>query len=36
MSYISRSLEKIVLELTKEYPVVLVTGTRQVSLKCNS
>ena len=30
MSYISRSLEKIVLEVTKEYPVVLVTGPRQV------
>jgi len=36
MRYISRSLEKIVLEVTKEYPVVLVTGPRQVSLKCNS
>lgn len=30
MRYISRSLEKIVLEVTKEYPVVLVTGPRQV------
>ena len=30
MSYISRSLEKIVLEVSKEYPVVLVTGPRQV------
>ena len=30
MSYISRHLEKIILEVTKEYPVVLVTGPRQV------
>ena len=30
MSYISRSLEKIVLEVSKEYPAVLVTGPRQV------
>jgi len=30
MRYISRSLEKIVLEVSKEYPVVLVTGPRQV------
>ena len=30
MGYISRSLEKIVLEFSKEYPVVLVTGPRQV------
>jgi len=30
MPYISRSLEKIVLEVTKEYPVVVVTGPRQV------
>lgn len=30
MNYISRNLEKIVLEVTKEYPVVLVTGSRQV------
>ena len=30
MAYISRSLEKIVLEVSKEYPVVLVTGPRQV------
>ena len=30
MRYISRSLEKIVLEVTKESPVVLVTGPRQV------
>lgn len=30
MNYISRSLEKVVLQVTKEYPVVLVTGPRQV------
>ena len=30
MNYISRSLEKVVSEVTKEYPVVLVTGSRQV------
>lgn len=30
MNYIARGLEKIVLEVTKEYPVVLVTGPRQV------
>ena len=36
MRYISKSLEKVVLEVTKEYPVVLVTGSRQFSLKCNS
>ncbi len=30
MSYINRSLEKIILQVTKEYPVVLVTGPRQV------
>ena len=30
MKYIARSLEKVVLEVTKEYPVVLVTGPRQV------
>ena len=30
MSYISRHLEKVILEVTKEYPVVLVTGPRQV------
>ena len=29
MSYISRHLEKVILEVTKEYPVVLVTGPRQ-------
>ena len=26
----ARNLEKVVLEVTKEYPVVLVTGPRQV------
>ena len=30
MSYIRRSLEKIVLQVTKEYPVVLLSGPRQV------
>ena len=30
MSYISRNLENVVMEVTKEYPVVLVTGPRQV------
>lgn len=30
MIYIARNLEKVVLEVTKEYPVVLVTGPRQV------
>ncbi len=30
MNYIARSLEKIVNQVTKEYPVVLVTGPRQV------
>ena len=30
MRYIARNLEKVVLEATKEYPVVLVTGPRQV------
>ena len=30
MRYIARNLEKGVLEVTKEYPVVLVTGPRQV------
>lgn len=30
MSYISRHLEKVILEVTKEYPAVLVTGPRQV------
>ncbi|WP_425756714.1 ATP-binding protein [Ihubacter sp. rT4E-8] len=30
MRYIKRNLEAVVLEVTKEYPVVLVTGPRQV------
>ena len=30
MNYIKRSLEAVVSEVTKEYPVVLVTGPRQV------
>ena len=30
MNYIVRSLERVVLGVTKEYPVVLVTGPRQV------
>ena len=30
MNYISRNLEKVVTEVTKEYPVVLVNGPRQV------
>ena len=30
MAYIKRSLEKIVIQVTTEYPVVLVTGPRQV------
>ena len=30
MNYIPRSLEKVVAQVTKEYPVVLVTGPRQV------
>lgn len=30
MNYIPRNLEAIVLQVTKEYPVVLVTGPRQV------
>ena len=30
MRYIARNLEKVVLEVTKEYPVVLGTGPRQV------
>lgn len=30
MRYIARNLEKVVLEVTKEYPVMLVTGPRQV------
>lgn len=30
MNYITRNLEKVVNQVTKEYPVVLVTGPRQV------
>ncbi len=30
MDYITRNLEKVVSQVTKEYPVVLVTGPRQV------
>ncbi len=30
MAYITRNLEKVVSQVTKEYPVVLVTGPRQV------
>ena len=30
MNYISRSLETVVAQVTREYPVVLVTGPRQV------
>lgn len=30
MTYIKRHLEDVILEVTKEYPVVLVTGPRQV------
>ena len=30
MKYISRNLETVVIQLTKEYPVVLLTGPRQV------
>ena len=30
MTYISRSLERVVLEVTKEYPVILVSGPRLV------
>ena len=30
MNYITRNLEKVVSQVTKEYPVVLVTGPRQV------
>ena len=30
MKYIKRSLENVINEVTKEYPVVLVTGSRQV------
>ena len=30
MGYITRNLEHVVSQVTKEYPVVLVTGPRQV------
>ena len=30
MNYIKRNLEDVVKQVTKEYPVVLVTGPRQV------
>ncbi|MBO5485821.1 MAG: AAA family ATPase, partial [Eubacterium sp.] len=30
MNYITRNLENVVNQVTKEYPVVLVTGPRQV------
>ena len=30
MDYITRNLETVVEQVTKEYPVVLVTGPRQV------
>lgn len=30
MKYITRNLEEVVNQVTKEYPVVLVTGPRQV------
>ena len=30
MNYIARNLEKVVLQVSDEYPVVLVTGPRQV------
>ena len=30
MHYIKRSLEKVVLEVSKEYPVVLISGSKQV------
>ena len=30
MNYITRNLENVVSQVTKEYPVVLVTGSRQV------
>lgn len=29
MNYITRNLENVVSQVTKEYPVVLVTGLRQ-------
>lgn len=30
MAYIKRNLEKVIEQVTKEYPVVFVTGPRQV------
>ena len=30
MGYIRRNLEKVVKQASKEYPVILVTGPRQV------
>lgn len=30
MTYIKRELEQVVLEVSKEYPVVILTGPRQV------
>ena len=30
MSYIKRNLENVINQVTREYPVVLVTGPRQV------
>ena len=30
MAYIIRELEQVVLEVSKEYPVVILTGPRQV------
>lgn len=30
MTYIKRDMEKIVLELSEQYPVILITGPRQV------
>lgn len=30
MNYIKRNLESVVNQVTKEYPVILVTGPRQV------
>ena len=31
MSYIKRNLENVVRQVTREYPVLLVTGPRQVA-----
>ena len=33
MSYIKRNLENVVRQVTREYPVLLVTGPRQVGKK---